>query len=223
VLQIGKLEIRKANDLLAPLRIHFLFHHACYMSRHNFLPFFSSQPPVALIFHSLPSINANITFYFKFHLITFEIYKMSFVTTCFGLTRPSSGNFQLEKITTLHGFTRHYFHAVTARRRIWEIYARTSLTLFLCTAFTLCSLCVVLLGQACVSVPYTPVSINDHSLYFRQKGRTLGAPQSLCGHGGRREMSLPLPRVEPAASYRLKGLMGIMWLPERHCSCCVWL
>jgi hypothetical protein len=43
---------------------------------------------------------------------------MSFVANCFGLARPSSGNYQLEEITTLHGLTRQYYHAVTARRRI---------------------------------------------------------------------------------------------------------
>jgi hypothetical protein len=42
---------------------------------------------------------------------------MSFVVTCFGLTRSSSGNYQLEEITTLHGLTRQYYHALTARRR----------------------------------------------------------------------------------------------------------
>jgi hypothetical protein len=85
-------------------------------------------------------------------IITFKIhkmaFKMSFAATCFGLTRPSSGIYQLVEIITLYGLTRQYYHAVTARRRVWEMYARTSLTLPLCTAFTLCSLCVVFLGQA---------------------------------------------------------------------------
>jgi hypothetical protein len=72
---------------------------------------------------------------------------MSFVATRFGLTRPSSGNYQLEEITTLYGLTRQYYQAVTARHHIWEMYARTSLMLFLCTAFMLYSLYVVLLRQ----------------------------------------------------------------------------
>jgi hypothetical protein len=54
---------------------------------------------------------------FKIHKISF---KMSFVATCFSLTRPSSGNYQLEEITTLQGLTRQYYHAVSARCRIWE-------------------------------------------------------------------------------------------------------
>jgi hypothetical protein len=87
-------------------------------------------------------------------------FKMSFVATCFGLTKPSSCNYQLEEITALHWLTRQYYHAVTARlravtastARIWEMYTRTSLMLVVCTVFTLCSVCVVFLGQACV--PY---------------------------------------------------------------------
>jgi hypothetical protein len=47
---------------------------------------------------------------------------------------------------------------LSTRRRIWEMYARTSFILFLCTAFMLCSLRMVFLGQACVpyidSIPY---------------------------------------------------------------------
>jgi hypothetical protein len=43
---------------------------------------------------------------------------MSFVATCFGLTGPSSGNYQLEEISTLHGNTRQYYRAVYARRHI---------------------------------------------------------------------------------------------------------
>jgi hypothetical protein len=43
---------------------------------------------------------------------------MSVVGTYFGLTRPSSGNYQLEEITTLHGLTRQYYQVVTARHRI---------------------------------------------------------------------------------------------------------
>jgi hypothetical protein len=45
---------------------------------------------------------------------------MSFVTTYLGLPTPPSGNSQLEDITTLHGVTRQYYHAVSARRRIRE-------------------------------------------------------------------------------------------------------
>jgi hypothetical protein len=52
--------------------------------------------------------------------ITVKINKMSFLPTCFGLTRPSSGNYQLEEIITLYGFTNQHYHAVTARRRIRE-------------------------------------------------------------------------------------------------------
>jgi hypothetical protein len=81
------------------------------------------QPPIALIFHSLPSMNANTTFYFKFHLITFEIHKMSFVAICFGITRPLSGYYKLEELTTLHGLTRQYYHTVSARRHIREMYS----------------------------------------------------------------------------------------------------
>jgi hypothetical protein len=69
-------------------------------------------------------------------------FKLSFVATCFGLTRPSSGKYQLEEITTLHGLTLQYYHFVTAHRRIGEMYARTSLMLISCAAFTLCSLCM---------------------------------------------------------------------------------
>jgi hypothetical protein len=36
---------------------------------------------------------------------------MSFIATSSGLTRPSSGNYQLEEITTLHGLTRQYYHS----------------------------------------------------------------------------------------------------------------
>jgi hypothetical protein len=54
---------------------------------------------------------------------------MSFLATCFDLTRPSSVKYQLEEITTMYGLTRQYYHAVTARHRIWEIYAWTSLNI----------------------------------------------------------------------------------------------
>jgi hypothetical protein len=70
---------------------------------------------------------------------------MSFAATCLGLRKTSSSNYQLEEITTLHGLTRQYYHAITACHRVWEMYARTSITLLSCTAFTLCSLCVVFL------------------------------------------------------------------------------
>jgi hypothetical protein len=42
-------------------------------------------------------------------------FKMSFVATCFGVTKPSSGNYHLEEITALHGLMRQYYHALTAR------------------------------------------------------------------------------------------------------------
>jgi hypothetical protein len=91
-------------------------------------------------------METNLFFYC--YLITFKIHKMSFkmafVATCSGLTTPSLDNYQLEEITT-----RQYYHGVTAHRRIWEMYARASLVLFLCTVFTLCSLFVIFLCHVC--------------------------------------------------------------------------
>jgi hypothetical protein len=140
----------------------------------SFIYSFIFQHPFALIFGSLISIyKCKHNFHFKCYLITCKIHKMSFkmssVATCFGLTRPSSVNYQLEEMTTLHGLTRQYYHAVTARRRIWEMYARTFLMLFLCTAFRLCSLCAIFLRQVCVYLLtaysharswYLPLSMN---------------------------------------------------------------
>jgi hypothetical protein len=51
-------------------------------------------------------------------IIAFKIHRMSFVAMCFGFTRPPSGIYQLEEITTLHGLMREYYHAVSARRHI---------------------------------------------------------------------------------------------------------
>jgi hypothetical protein len=73
------------------------------------------------LIYSFPPKNVNTIFYFKCHLITFKIHNISFkvssAANCFGLTRPSSGNYQLEDIT-LHGLARRYYLAVTAHRRI---------------------------------------------------------------------------------------------------------
>jgi hypothetical protein len=53
-------------------------------------------------------------------IITFKIHKMSYVATCFGLMRSSSGNYQLEEITTLHRLTHLHYHAVTASHHVRE-------------------------------------------------------------------------------------------------------
>jgi hypothetical protein len=45
---------------------------------------------------------------------------MSFVSTCFGLMKSSSSNYQLEEITRRHGLARQYYHALTACRRVRE-------------------------------------------------------------------------------------------------------
>jgi hypothetical protein len=80
-------------------------------------------------------------------------FKIAFVATCFGLTRSSSGNYQLEEITKLYGSTRQYYYAVSAYHCIWEMYTRTSLMLFYvrCSRCVLC-LCMVFLVHVCV--PY---------------------------------------------------------------------
>jgi hypothetical protein len=60
---------------------------------------------------------------------------MPFIATCF----EASDNYQLQEMTTLHGLTRQYYHAVTTCRRICEMYARTCFVLFLCSVFTFCN------------------------------------------------------------------------------------
>jgi hypothetical protein len=71
------------------------------------------QNPVALIFDSLASVyKCKHDFYFIYYVTTFKIhkipFKLSFVATCFGLTMPSSGKYNLEEITTLQILTRQY-------------------------------------------------------------------------------------------------------------------
>jgi hypothetical protein len=60
-----------------------------------------------------------------------------------------------------------------------------------------------------------------------ERAKILGGPQGLCGHRGRREITLPLLGIEPMprdwSRYWLRGFTWIMWPPERHCSCCMWL
>jgi hypothetical protein len=74
---------------------------ACWSHFHLVMTNIIFQHPVALISHSLThficTVNANTTFRFKCHLITFKIHKMSFVAMCFSLMRPSSGNYKWRK------------------------------------------------------------------------------------------------------------------------------
>jgi hypothetical protein len=112
-----------------------------------------------ILTHSLTSIyKCKPNFYFKCYLIIFKFHKMSFkisfVAPCFSLTRPSSGNYQLEEITTLHGLMHQYYHAVTACCRIWEMYGRTSLMLFYVRRLHCVPCAWFFLGQACVPYIY---------------------------------------------------------------------
>jgi hypothetical protein len=55
---------------------------------------------------------------FKIHKMSF---KMSFIARCFGLMRPSLGNYQLQEITILYRLTHLYYHAITALHRMRNV------------------------------------------------------------------------------------------------------